>query len=208
MELLQIEKFKYSIVVAYLSPLFTQERLASKTLLNVVGEPLQGFICGRKSRKKEIIINEDIAKYYLISGLRFIFNSYSKISKISKMEDSSNKTTQEYQSTSFVLDDALHARPSASLVKLAVDYSNKGCRIYMHTKRMNGMTLPENYALWHNEKKYLKITSILYTMLVAAHKGETLEFITSGPLAAEALAGIQGLARTFKKKKEEPALVF
>jgi hypothetical protein len=57
LELTHIERFKYWLAVAYLSPLFTRERLANMSLLNFVGEPLHRVLsCADESLwiKKEL----------------------------------------------------------------------------------------------------------------------------------------------------------
>jgi phosphotransferase system HPr-like phosphotransfer protein len=109
-----------------------------------------------------------------------------------------------YRRTRIVLKiSSLHARPSASLVELALRYSSQGCNLYVHKKGMDGTKYPEKNILMHNKKKYLNMISIIYVMGLVAKKGDKLEFMASGGLAKTALKEIHDLSQTFKEERPE-----
>jgi len=73
---------------------------------------------------------------------------------------------------------ALHLQPAATLAKLAQKYD---CEVYLHHEK-----IPYgNFIL--QGKKYLNIKSILGLLSMTASIGDTLEIISTGPQAKDAL---------------------
>ncbi|MCX6993796.1 MAG: HPr family phosphocarrier protein [Kiritimatiellaeota bacterium] len=77
----------------------------------------------------------------------------------------------------------LHMQPASTLANLAQQYS---CEVYLHRVGMEYF----NFIL--QGKKYLNVKSVLCLLTVKAEKGESLEFIATGPQAKTVLETIAG----------------
>jgi phosphotransferase system HPr (HPr) family protein len=75
----------------------------------------------------------------------------------------------------------LHLHPAATLAKLAQKYD---CDVYLHHKKIEYC----NFVL--QGKKYLNVKSVLGLLSVTAAMGDTLEVISAGPQAKDALGEI------------------
>lgn len=81
-------------------------------------------------------------------------------------------------------ENGLHIEPASTLAILAGKFD---CEVYMHRDDM------DYYNLIIQGKKYLNVKSILGLLSVAARKGDSMEFIATGPEAQQALDAIVGL---------------
>jgi len=75
----------------------------------------------------------------------------------------------------------LHLQPAATLAKLAQKYN---CEVYLHHQKIDYC----NFVL--QGKKYLNVKSVLGLLSVTAVMGDTLEVISTGPQAKDALGEI------------------
>ena len=75
----------------------------------------------------------------------------------------------------------LHFEPASTLANLAQQYN---CEVYLHRTGMDYF----NFVL--QDKKYLNVKSVLCLLTVKAEKGESLEFIATGPQAKTVLKTI------------------
>lgn len=75
----------------------------------------------------------------------------------------------------------LHIKPASSLALLAARFD---CEVYLHREGM------DYYNFILQGKKYMNVKSILGLLVVAAKKGDALEFIATGPEAQPALDAI------------------
>ncbi len=78
----------------------------------------------------------------------------------------------------------LHIEPASTL---AVLVSRFNCEVYLYRQKM------DYYNFILQGKKYLNVKSVLGLLCVAAHKGDALEFIGTGPEAQQALDAIVDL---------------
>lgn len=87
----------------------------------------------------------------------------------------------------------LHMQPASTLAVLAQHFD---CEVYMHRLGM------DYYNFIMQGKKYLNVKSVLCLLTVAAEKGESLEFIATGPQAKAALENIAAYISQGAKPQE------